>query len=97
MAPTAGLFEEAKDNSTDIEAEEQLDILEKGSAHVYSYNKQVFCYWVGSRTWNKYYQGKNKNLVLVTMDYAIKWLQKVPRETQPEWLQKWYQLAYYSI
>ena len=92
------LFEEAKGNFTELEAEEKLDVLEKGRLHVYAYKKQVFRHYVGSKRWNNYFQEKKTNRVHVNMDFAMKWVKKVPRETQPEWFGKdgisWHAVAY---
>ena len=92
------LFDGAKENFSPKGIEQKLDIMEKGKESIIAYKKQVFRHYVSSGTWAKYYRHRKKNQVYVVMDFAMKWLEKVGRETQPEWFAKkgmsWMAIAY---
>ena len=62
--------------------------LENASKDIQAYKKQVFRHYVGSQTWDKYYNTKTLKCAMATMDFGMKWLPQKHRETSIEYFAK---------
>ena len=62
--------------------------LEQAYEDILAYKKQVFRHYVGSQTWDDYYNSKSSKSAMATMDFGMKWLPEKHRETSVEYFAK---------
>ena len=62
--------------------------LEHAKEDILAYKRQVFRHYVGSQTWDNYYDLNSSKRAMATMDFGMKWLPEKHRETSIEYFAK---------